>query len=461
MAALLTVSTLALLLFAPPLPAPAAPPTGIWQSEGYGVVWEFLPDGLQTWQITTTTCVRTARLAQAPPPPGAAAAFLDGPATAWIVRPGWSATGLVAHTPGTVSDIRFRRVAALPAVCRTPTANTIEGNFEVFERTLREHYAFFGLRRMAWDGQVAEARRRLAGSPSPRGFYETLEQMVAPLEDLHTDVTATDLNLRVRHYRRPGGAIDPERYRALLAAPPRRYLTGELESWCQNWIQYGELPDSVAYLRIMREYSYTPSGRFEDDSVALTTALDSIMPRIARRRALVIDLRLNGGGADAIAMMIVSRLTTVPYQAFGKQGRSDPKHPERFTPLQRVRIVPARGARFGGPAVLLTGPWTLSAGEVLTLALIGRRPRIVRVGESTQGIFADELIRQLPNGWRFQLSSERYLAPDGTNFEGAGIPPDRLVPVFPESDQLSGRDGALEAALEILARPRTSRKVNQ
>ncbi|MSR02250.1 MAG: hypothetical protein EXR94_05865 [Gemmatimonadetes bacterium] len=454
-------SALTLLLLGSPFQTSGAPPTGIWQSEGYGMVWEFQADGLQTWEVTTMTCVRTARFAKGPPPPGAAAAFFDGSATAWIVRPAGKATGLVAHAPGTMSGIRFRQVSALPAVCRAPTANTTEGNFAVFERTLREHYAFFGLRRLDWDGQVAEARRRLAGAPSPQDLYQALEQMVAPLEDLHTDVTATDLNLRARHFRRSGGVIDPVRYRALLAAPPRRYLTGGLESWCQDWIQYGELADSVAYLRIMREYSYTPSGRFEDDSLALTAALDSIMPRVARRRALVIDLRLNGGGADAIAMMIVSRLTKVSYPAFAKQARSDPEHPERFTPLERVRVSPARGARFEGPAVLLTGPWTLSAGEVLTLALIGRRPRIVRVGESTQGIFADELVRQLPNGWRFQLSSERYLAPDGTNFEGAGIPPDRMVPVFPESDQLSGRDGALEAALEILARPATSRKDNR
>lgn len=86
-----------------------------------------------------------------------------------------------------------------------PTANTIEGNFAVFERTLREHYAFFDLRRLNWERQVAEARRRLAGAPTPRDLYDGLEQIVAPLEDLHTDVTATDLNLRARHYRRSHG----------------------------------------------------------------------------------------------------------------------------------------------------------------------------------------------------------------------------------------------------------------
>ncbi|MFN0181316.1 MAG: S41 family peptidase, partial [Gemmatimonadales bacterium] len=433
---------------------PPTEPSGLWRSDGYGMVWEFQADGLQTWEVTATTCLRTAKLPKGSPPAGAAAAFLNGAATAWIVRTGWSANQLRVHSPGTVSDIKFRRIGELPTVCRSPTPNTIEGSFAVFERTMREHYAFFALRRMDWAAQVADARRQVTGGMAPVDFYQLLSRMVAPLEDRHTDVTAPDLGLRLRNFRRSGGWADSAAYQALLDAPPRRYLAGPLESWCQNWIQYGELPDSIGYLRVMREYSYTPSGRFEDDSVALTVALDSIMPRVARRRGLVLDLRLNGGGADAIAVLLVARLTTVPYLGFAKQARSDPERPDRFTPLQRIRVRPGPGARFGGPVVLLTGPRTLSAGEVLTLALIGRRPRVLRVGEATQGIFADELIRQLPNGWRFQLSSERYLAPDGTDYEGAGIPPDRLVPVFPQSDQASGRDGALEAALEIL----TSRK---
>jgi hypothetical protein len=38
------------------------------------------------------------------------------------------------------------------------------------------------------------------------------------------------------------------------------------------------------------------------------------------------------------------------------------------------------------------------------------------------------------------------------NFEGRGIPPDRNVPVFPPQDLETGRDGALELALEVLRR---------
>ncbi|MDX2059528.1 MAG: S41 family peptidase [Gemmatimonadales bacterium] len=420
------------------------------------MVWRFDADRLETWEITTATCLRASTFASAPPPAAAAAAFTDGSATVWIIRPGHSARSLVAHSPGTVSDVRFRPLSALPARCQRPVEPTTSATFEVFERTMREQYAFFALRRVDWEAQVTAARRRLPAIETPGDFYDLLTAMVAPLEDLHTDLTAPDLNRRVRHYRRSGGIMDSVRYRTLLESPPTRYLLAPLEPWCQGWIQYGELPDSIGYLRVMREYAYTPSGRFEDDSAALTTALDSIMPRIARRRGLVLDLRLNGGGADAIALMIVARLTERPYLAFGKQTRAHPVDPTRFTPLQPIRVVPAPGARFGGPVVLLIGPRTLSAGEVLTLALIGRRPRILRVGEATQGIFADELLRRLPNGWRFQLSTERYLLPEGTMFEGAGIPPDHPVPLFQAADLAIGRDPALDAALNLLVNQPTT-----
>ena len=430
----------------------AQTPIGVWQAEGYGTFWEFAGDSLQSWEVTTTTCVRARRLARAAsPPPGASVAFADGVVTAWIIRTGGDARRFVAHSPGTASDVVFHRRADLPTVCDAPTPPTMEGSFAVFERTLAEQYAFFALRGLDWPLAVTRARAKLGRVTAPREFYDLLEEMIAPLEDRHTDLTATDINVRVRHYRRSGGPIDPTTIDRAKVNPPRRYLAGPLELWCQDWVQFGELNGSIGYLRILREYTYTPSGRFEDDSLALTRALDSIMPRAARLRGLVLDLRMNGGGFDAIALLIASRLTGTSYLAFRKQTRADPVDPDQFTSPQAVHVRAGPGARYTGPLVLLIGPYTLSAGEVLTLALLGRRPAVTRIGEATQGIFADELLRQLPNGWRFQLTTERYLSPAGENFEARGIPPDRMVAVFPPSDLESGRDGALEEAIQVLS----------
>ena len=61
-------------------------------------------------------------------------------------------------------------------------------------------------------------------------------------------------------------------------------------------------------------------------------------------------------------------------------------------------------------------------------------PHVTRVGRPTLGIFSDDLAKHLPNGWVTSLSNEVYAAPDGTVYEGDGIPPQIATPVFSEND---------------------------
>jgi C-terminal processing protease CtpA/Prc len=90
---------------------------------------------------------------------------------------------------------------------------------------------------------------------------------------------------------------------------------------------------------------------------------------------------------------------------------------------------------------------------------MGRTPHVTRIGENTQGVFADVLGRRLPNGWTFGLPNEVFLTPEGTAFDGSGIPPDIRIPVFAASDVSAGKDPAMAKALQILAsaRGRTDR----
>ena len=85
------------------------------------------------------------------------------------------------------------------------------------------------------------------------------------------------------------------------------------------------------------------------------------------------------------------------------------------------------------------------------MALMGRTPHVTRIGEATQGVFSDVLGRKLPNGWSFGLPNEIYLTKDGKAFDGPGVPPDIEVPIFPDEDLASGRDTALNKALELLS----------
>jgi C-terminal processing protease CtpA/Prc len=100
--------------------------------------------------------------------------------------------------------------------------------------------------------------------------------------------------------------------------------------------------------------------------------------------------------------------------------------------------------------VELIGPLTISAGETFTQALMGRSPRVIRIGEHTQGVFSDVLGRRLPNGWSFGLPNEVFRTPQGTTFDGPGIPPDIMVPGFADDDVKAGKDPAIERALREL-----------
>ena len=166
----------------------------------------------------------------------------------------------------------------------------------------------------------------------------------------------------------------------------------------------------------------------------------------------MIDVRINGGGADPYGLAIASRLATNEYLAYTKVARADPIDRNKWTPGDPSLVRPSARPGFRGPTVELIGPLTISAGETFTQALMGRTPRITRIGENTQGVFSDVLSRRLPNGWRFGLPNEVFRTPQGTTFDGPGIPPDAAVPVFADEDVAAGKDPGVAKALEILRR---------
>jgi C-terminal processing protease CtpA/Prc len=194
---------------------------------------------------------------------------------------------------------------------------------------------------------------------------------------------------------------------------------------------------------------YSKRGGFEDNRRALDRALDEILGD-ATHRALVIDVRMSFGGDDQLGLAIAARLTTKEYMAYAIQARSDLMEPTGYTQSQTVTVRPSRRPVFSGPVVELIGPITMSAAETFTQALMGRTPRVVRIGENTQGVFCDVLSRRLPNGWSFALPNAVYRNSEGRAFDVHGIPPDIAVPVFADDDIAARRDPAMAAAMKQL-----------
>jgi peptidase S41-like protein/tricorn protease-like protein len=431
---------------------------GAWVSQGYGDLLEIEARTLRVSEVTATTCV-----------PGATAervdaAVRDREATfktpeghVFFIREGGDADHKRVHSEGSASDVRIDRLRRRPSVCDRPVENTPPGNFEVFSRTWAEHYISFDLKNTDWDAVVRANRPKITPTTTPAELFEVLEGMIRPFGDVHTFLDAPDLKRQFRTLRPGtdrviGGGFAEFRGRrmpALLAVTERAHLQGPLRSWCNGQIQYGHVDRRTGYLRILSFSGYHEGGDFAAGLADLEVALDAIFTDPALER-LVIDVRINFGGEDPYGLAIASRLATSEYLAYTKEARAHPVDRDRWTPADASRVGPSSRPGFRGPVVELIGPLTISAGETFTQALMGRAPHVTRIGESTQGVFSDVLARRLPNGWRFGLPNEVYRTPEGATFDGAGIPPDVMVPVFADEDVAAGRDPGMARGLQVL-----------
>jgi carboxyl-terminal processing protease len=167
-----------------------------------------------------------------------------------------------------------------------------------------------------------------------------------------------------------------------------------------------------------------------------------------RARALVIDLRDNGGGETEAMTDIASTLLPAgaPLGRFtGRDGLA------LIEPRTRSSFLSAAEAPYGfrGPVVILTGPRTASAAEVFAAALReAGRARVV--GETTCGcVLGIRRRHTLPDGGVLDISEMDYRTAGGLRLEGSGLAPDEEV--TPTRAELrKGRDGAMERAVELL-----------
>jgi hypothetical protein len=420
---------------------------GAWASDGYGYLFQAGEDTLRVFETTDQSCLPGFVAARVPAEDKVLAAYrlVGAPLTVRLV-PGDGSERMRVRREGTASDIVLRKVDVAPPRCREPAADTPQSNFDTFAATWAQHYPFFELKGADWSAIVAANRPRVTDSTPRPELFALLRGMIEPFEDAHTYISAPADSLRFGGQRLGPNRLDRSEFAAARALVDR-HLQGELRVWCNGQLEFGMLRDAVGYLRIRSFSQYVADAGFTEGLAALEAALDTIFTGSERWRGLVIDVRINGGGADPYGLAIASRLATAEYEAYAKQAWRGPG--AGWTPPQPSLVRPSDRAGYRGPVVELTGLLSVSAAETFTQALLGRRPAVVRVGEPTQGVFSDVLSRRLPNGWRFGLPNERFVT-DGRSYDGPGIAPDSLVPVFAPADIAAGRDRALEAAIAIL-----------
>ena len=418
---------------------------GSWRSDGYGLLLDFSSDRLTASEVTSISCIGAWNAQRKE-----LDVYAGDHGVVRFLRTK-SPRVIRMHLEGTVSNILLRRIASRPMPCIKQLANTPANNYAMLWQTYVENYPFFKIHKTDWEDVDRKFRPQAATATDPTDLFNTFVAMIEPLHDAHTGVEAGSLGKEFDGWRTSSNELSNEQWDKAQKLIDTRYIEGSLVGFCNKRLEFGMLQGSIAYLRVTAFYGYVKDGTFSDSLGALNAALDQVFSHATSWKGLVIDVRQNHGGDDALGIALAARLTKSRYLAYKKAALKTDGKQQHFTSAQAVEVDPTSRPGFRGTVILLTGPDTVSAGETLAMALMGREPHVTRIGLDTQGVFSDVLTRSLLNGWRFRLPNEVYYTANGKSFDGGGVPPDIAVPFFSTEDMQAGRDTAIEKTIQVIA----------
>jgi carboxyl-terminal processing protease len=331
---------------------------------------------------------------------------------------------------------------------------------DAFFQLLSEHFAFAAERGLDWTALRAGCDAALdRDGRSPESLFGALAGVLGALHDGHGWLEGGERSAEsrgaspraVQAWRAAGGrASEGDYWDGFFDDGAkhvrRRILAGEDRSAADEGLFWGRLASGAGYMALMRCEGFSSDEGGRRDVAVIEAALERALGELSDARGMVVDLRLNPGGWDRVALALAGRFADSATPAFTK-------HAMRWGAAvepQAVATIPAASRRHTGPVAVLTCDATLSAGEVAVLALRAL-PNVRTFGWPTYGALSDELPYRLPNGWEGTISNEVYTAADGQVYENRGVPPAQVAAELSSSDFWSSFDAPLRDAEVWLA----------
>ena len=262
---------------------------------------------------------------------------------------------------------------------------------------LRDRYVFPDV------GEQAAAR---IGAALAAGEYDGLSDPGAFAARLNADIEAI---AKDKHLRIGGGTPPPPQAGQAPPAPPPPSEAGVVRA--------DKLAGDIGYIEVI---GFPPPQAFKP-------ALDRAMAALDGSKALIIDVRRNGGGAPPSVAYLVSFLLAADQRVHINDIVGRVAGTNEFT-RQSSYSEPTPVNFAGKPVYVLTSTRTFSGGEEFAYD-VKALGRAVLVGELTGGGANPTGGVPLPHGIRASIPFGRAENPiTKTNWEGHGVDPDVAVP---------------------------------
>ena len=309
-------------------------------------------------------------------------------------------------------------------------ANTPNGNFEALWQLIDERYCFFEQANEEfgpnWDAVYNKYKPLAYGCTDEIQLFDVLSEMLGELRDGHVNLTSP----YGTSYYWDWSSSYPANFSDSLQ---RNYLGTDFRM--TNGIRYTTLNEEIGYI-----YAGSFSGSFSIDNLSV------MLYNLKETKALILDIRNNGGGMITSAERLASMFTDKKVHCGYIQHKTGKGHADLSKP-EKIHITPSGGVTWLRPVILLTNRSVFSAANHFVM-IMRELPHVIVVGDKTGGGSGMPLNSILPNGWSVRLSACPMLDTSLKHTE-FGIDPDVKVDIKPE-DWNNGRDTIIETAKEII-----------
>ena len=221
-----------------------------------------------------------------------------------------------------------------------------------------------------------------------------------------------------------------------------------------KWQSYPQKPD-LAFKVLDGNIGYLQISSFNNSDIR--EQFDNIFTEILKTKALIIDLRDNGGGNSGNGDYILSHLSN---DSIRKGEWDTPQYRPAFASWgmkvdnykgEGEYLHPAKGKpHYTKPIVTLINRGTFSCAEDFTSSLVWMKRGPI-IGQPTGGSTGNGVqVELIPHSSSANICSKHDVGADGTEFVGIGIQPTIPVEETWESYFNSPIDNALQAALDWL-----------
>ncbi len=292
---------------------------------------------------------------------------------------------------------------------------------------LRDHYSYYDLRVKDWEALEKKHHKKIVSSKNTRIWVKRVAKMLSDAKDVHLWLTYRDKTTNT-FSRKITRNCEFDGIKATLPGLIKRNAC----------VYTAQTDDDIAYIMITT-LSRNRTEQLEN--------VQNILKEYLGSKALILDLRPNGGGAEPLAMPIAATFVKGT-KIYAKHIMRNPDAKGGFTePYERKITGKPRSKRFRGPVAVLSGPGIMSSCEAFLL-MMKQGEDVAVIGAPSYGSSGNPHPHKLANGVEVFIPSWKAMRPDGTCFEGEGIAPD--IEVKAEPSEFKKGDPVIERALKYL-----------